>query len=665
MLAGEARTDPPLMNDSKSKWRGAAIAVGLAVLTLAVYGRATTFRYINYDDPLFITNNEIVQQGLTWQGLRYAFTTFDDGNYIPLTWLTQLAVVEVAGTGPAWAHLANALLHAAAVGLLFVFLRRATGAAGRSAVVAGLFALHPLHVESVAWVSERKDVLAAFFWVLGLIAYDAYVRRWSGPRYLVLLAVFAACLLSKPMAVTFPCVLLLLDVWPYGRVKLGLARDTLADLRRVVIEKIPLFAFVAAAAAVTVYGQRFAGSLQSGATFPIGDRVLNALSAYAIYIAQTFWPARLAVFYPWLEGSRLYAWAGAGAVLLLGVTAFCVWQVRRWPYLLVGWLWFAGTLLPVIGLVQVGAQAHADRYTYLPHIGLFIALVWLAADALAEVRVSRVAAGALAGGLCVACAVLTWRQVGYWLNSETLFRHALAVTDNNRLAHSSYGQALYDRGDLDGAEAQYREAIAIDPRYWLDYHNLGLVLLKKDRPVGAARAFRRALDMNPDAEGTWALLGNALAGERDYGGAVRAYRRSLNLDPGQPHVLGDMGAALNVTGHEPDAEAAYRKALALAPEVGAFHYNLALSLMKQGRVEEACRELEATVSRDPDNAFAYFHLVPCRFGAGDTESALDALERAVSLDPSLKQAAQRDPRFQAVLQDARFRRVAGVSEHDG
>lgn len=642
---------------SHDTWRNIAIASALAAAVLALFGQAVTFGFINYDDPLFVANNDMVQRGLTWDGLRYAFTTFDDGNYIPFTWLTHLLVAEFAGTAPGWHHLVSVLLHAACAAALYGVLLRATGYRGRSAAVAFLFALHPLRIESVVWVAERKDVLAALFWILAMLAYDGYVRRRSIGSYLLVLAAFLASLLSKPMAVTFPFALLLLDVWPYRRIRFMRHASRGEPVRRIVLEKVPMLALAAVLAAVTVYGQRAAGSLQTSATFPMPNRILNALASYAIYLAQTFWPVNLTVFYPRMSTPDLYIWAAAGVLLLVAVTAIAVAAFKRHPYVLIGWLWFVGTLVPVIGLVQVGAQSHADRYTYIPHIGLFVMLVWPLAKALAATPRRRIARAAIAAAAVAACAALTWIQIGYWRNSETLFARAIEVTDNNRLAHSALGQALYEQGLLDEAETHYRRALEINPRYALDFHNLGLLLINRGRSGEAVPFLERGVALDPESAGTWYLLGNALAATDRYEDAVDAYRRGLEIEPEQADARVDLGAALAMLGRDTAAEAEYRRALESNPDLSAAHYNLALVLMKTGRPEEACGQFEQAVADDPGNATALFHLAPCRYAAGDVAGAIDAYTRAIERDPTLAEAAQTDPRFTPLRRDPRFREV--------
>jgi tetratricopeptide (TPR) repeat protein len=475
----------------------------LAGLTLAALGRVSGNGFIeDFDDDEYVTRNPAVKAGLTPAGARWALTAFHSHNWHPLTWLSLQADTSLWGRGPWGYHLTNLLLHTANVVLLFTLLYRTTGAAARSATVAGLFAVHPLHVESVAWVSERKDVLCGLFFLLTLLAYVRYALRPGWGRYLAVVGLFALGLLAKPMLVTLPCVLLLLDYWPLGRLwppDTPAAGEKPAPARaspgRLVLEKLPLLVLAVGCSAATLAAQE--RIVQDWEDFPARARLLNALVAYATYLVQAVWPVRLAFFYPH-PGSAVPAGEVAGAVLLLvALSALAAWGTRRHRYLTVGWLWYLGMLVPVIGLVQVGLQGHADRYTYLPLVGVFLMLAWGGADLLARWRVPRAVAAAGGAAVVGVCAVLAWHQADSWRDSPTLWQHALDVTADNYLAH----------------------------------HKLGLLLLKAGEPAEARRHFEAALRIKPELAATHAALARAYEEEGRPDEAIASLQEALRLDP--------------------------------------------------------------------------------------------------------------------------------------
>ena len=421
--------------------------------------------FINLDDPYYVTANPQVLPGITRAGLAWAMTANVASNWHPLTLLSHMLDCQLYGLHPTGHHATSLLLHLANVLLLFAVLRGMTGAAGRSAAVAALFAVHPLHVESVAWVAERKDVLSALFWILAMGAWARYARAPSLGRYLLVFLLMALGLTAKPMVVTLPFALLLLDVWPLDRLGLG--------WKRLAVEKLPLLALSAASSLITLRYQET--SLVPLGVVPWRLRAANALVSYAAYLGKLFLPRHLAVFYP--IQPAIPAWEVAGAaVLLIAITVLAIWRARREPWLLVGWLWFLGTLVPVIGLVQVGRQAMADRYTYIPSIGLFLAVVW----SLAELgRAHRAALATAAGIVILALAATTRVQIGYWSDGATLFRHALAATDDgNYLAHIGLGKALMGEKDWDGAAAQFRAVLARYP--YMGEARAGLETVRKE-----------------------------------------------------------------------------------------------------------------------------------------------------------------------------------------
>jgi len=611
------------------------IYAALLLATFAVYAQVAQFDFVNFDDPDYVVNNPHVRDGITAKGVQWAFTSGEAANWFPVTRLSHMLDVQLFGLRSGWHHLVNVLIHALAALLLFGFLNRATQARWPSALVAFLFALHPLHVESVAWVSERKDVLSAFFWFLALWA---YVR---GRKWLVL-AAFCLGLMSKPMIVTLPFVLLLVDVWPLGRPR------TAARVR----EKIPLFALSAAAAVTTYLVQRGSGAVRALDQFPLGLRIENALITYVVYIARTIWPARLAVFYPYPADVPLWQVALAG-LALAAITVLVLRGSHDRPYLAVGWLWYLGTLLPVIGLVQVGAQARADRYMYVPMVGLAIMLAWW------KPKLVTVPA--------VACIALTWVQVGYWRSSETLFRHALDVTEANYLAHHNLGVALADDpGRLPEAIAQYQAALAIKPDYARARTDLGNALSKIGRLQEAVAQYQAALRLEPDAAIPHNNLGNALSqipGRLPE--AIAEYQAALRFEPNYAEAHNNLGSAYaQMPGRMPDAISEFETALRINPDYAQartnldlaralprnetnsaeVEYNQAVALLKTGREAEAIPHLEAALRFEPNFADAHYNLGVALSGIpGRMPEAIRHLEAALRIkpDPELQQLVSR------------------------
>lgn len=547
------------------------LALGLVLLTLAAFLPALDNGFVDYDDGQYVTANPRVQEGLTLSGVRWALTAEVAGNWHPLTLLSHMLDCQLFGLEPRGHHLTSLLLHLANVVLLFAVLARMTGARWRSALVAALFAVHPTHVESVAWVAERKDVLCALFWLLGMGAYLRYVRRPSVARYLPVAAALALALAAKPMAVTFPLVLLLLDLWPLGRLRLEAGSPGLRTGLALVVEKLPLLAMSLAAGIATLAAQE--ATVSSLARLPFGARLANAAVAGAAYLGKTLVPRELAAFYP-LRGD-LSAWqVAAAAALLAALTAAAVVALRRAPYLTVGWSWFLVTLAPVAGLIQVGAQAMADRYTYLPSIGLFIALAWGAAALVAgrhprpprQHRAAVVVASGLAAVAVVALVPVTRAQVATWADTATLFRHALAVTRDNYLAHINLAYALEEAGGAgDEALAHFRTARAIVPR---------------------------SVEAN-------AALGTALAARGRPAEALPYLRTAVAVDPKDARVRVDLAAALDDLGDREGAIVELRAAVALDPGLAPAHHGLGMLLLAAGRSAEAAVELRAAVGLDP------------------------------------------------------------------
>ena len=561
-------------------WPAAAVAVAAILLYLPALGH----QFLNYDDDLYLTRNPHLRLGLSRAGLAWAFTTDHGANWFPLTWLSWLLDYRIWGLDPRGFHLTNLLLHAASAALLYLVLARLTGAVGRSAFVAGVFALHPVHVEPVAWAATRKDVLSGLFWMLTLWAYVRYAEQRSWRRYLPVAAFLALGLMAKPMLVTLPFVLLLLDYWPLRR--------------RALLEKLPLFALSAASSIVTYRVQSAAGAVQGGDVYPLSIRALNALLSYLTYLRQAFWPSDLAVFYPH-PGADLPRAAALGAGLLIAaVTAVAVATRRRHPYLLVGWLWFLGTLVPVIGLVQLGTQSHADRYLYLPLIGLSMAVAWTVHD-LGAARWPR-APPALGAAALAALALVSVRQLAYWRDSAVLFARALQVTRENAVGHLNLGLELADRREYAEAERHLEEAIRIHPASAPAHGVLAEVLAREGRRAEAVERFRTALRLDPTLSRVHNGFGRALL----EGGAVEEaalhFREALRLDPGYAEAHSNLGVALLRGGSFAEAVEHLREATALDPASGEAHNNWGVALMNRGEMDEAVRHFERAAELDAD-----------------------------------------------------------------
>jgi protein O-mannosyl-transferase len=565
--------------------RPRVIGLALALLTLLVYLPATRDNFINYDDNDYVTENSVVQNGLTWAGIKWAFTTGHASNWHPLTWLSHMTDCELFRLNPGGHHLVNVLFHAANTVLLFSLLLRLTGALWPCAFIAALFAWHPLHVESVAWVAERKDVLSTFFALLTLLSYVRYAQsrvecressaskvnpaldpRPSTLDYFLALLFFALGLMSKPMLVTLPFVILLLDFWPLQRFSFS---STLNSQLSTVFEKWPFFLLAAASCVVTflVQSQRNGDAVASLELIPLHYRLLNTVIAYGRYLLKTVWPVNLAVIYPLPDHlSWIYA-AAATSTAALFIISWLVWRgCGKHPYLLVGWLWFLGTLVPVIGLVQVGSAALADRYTYVPLIGIFIAVTFGGCDLAKRFQIPRIVLAAAASMILAACVILTETQLRYWRDSESLFAHALAVTKNNHVAHVNLGVALEQKGESSRALEQYRAAEQLAPELYHIHSNLGGLLERMGRPAEALAEYREAVRRKPDLAFLHNNLGGEFAALGQFDEALKEFSAAARLDPNYswPHV--ETAKVFFQQGRDTEAVDELRAALRIEPD---------------------------------------------------------------------------------------------------
>ena len=600
------------------------VCLVLTVATLVAFWPVYHSNFVHVDDGDYVLENPRVRTGLTPINISWAFTATHAFNWHPLTWLSHMLDCQLFGVNPRGPHLVNLLLHLANTLLLFLFFAKVTGALWPSALVGALFALHPLHVESVAWVAERKDLLSALFWLATMWAYLWYTRGESLARYLLVVLCLGLGLMAKPMLVTLPLVLLLLDWWPLGRFGAK-------GWRRLLGEKVPLLALVAASCLLTLRAQ--AGAMASLQQIPLAGRLANALVAYVGYLAKMFWPSRLAVFYPhpW---PALPAWqALAAALLLAGISYLVVRYARRRPYLAVGWFWYLGTLVPVIGLVQVGGQAMADRYTYLPLIGIFLSLAWGLADLAAGRRLLGRALTLLAAGALLVCLVLTRVQAGYWRDSTTLLEHAKEVTTNNFIAYTVLIELYGLQGKVEEARAMFRQAITANPGYWLAYDNFGKVLTRQGEVEKAVTLFQQAIRLQPDYADPYINLGKIYGNQGKLAEAMAMFQKAVDINPYMVEAYVNLGKGYANQGNADAAIAMFRKAMEVKPDFAAAYSNLGVEYAMLGKAEEALGMFEKALRLDPDFVEAYNNLGIAYAQQGRTDEAIALFEKALRINP--------------------------------
>jgi len=586
----------------------------LFVAVLILYIPALDSSFVNYDDPAYVTSNSHVLQGLSWSNVAWAFRATTEANWHPLTWVSHMADVQLFGTNPRGHHLTSLLLHGFNVVLLFFLLRRATGCLIRSAAVAGLFAVHPLNVECVAWVAERKSLLSMFFLLLALVAYGSYARKRSIGSYALVMALFALGLAAKPMVVTLPLLLLLWDYWPLRRIAPKYeASPSSPSLLLLVAEKIPLFALSAASSWITLYAQRRGGALGTAELLPLASRIENAIYSYAAYVGKGIWPSGLAVFYPHPENS-LAAWKVFGAAVLVVTITVAAWLYREHHrYLLTGWLWYLAALVPMIGIVQVGRQAMADRYAYLPFVGLFIVAVWGCGELFERLKLSAVFRIAIATAVVVGYASVAFLQVNYWHNSYTLFAHALQVTSHNGIAEDNLGAALMKMGRPDLAQPHFEAAAEFIPHLSTAHYNLAVMQQQQNHPESAKREYELALKYGSDATEiaqSHSNLGFLLIELSDLQGAIEQFNGALQISPDKQNSLLGRGIAEYRQRNLDAAVADLTHAVQIAPLAQADFW-LGRALEDKGQTEAAATAYDAAVRLAP--------------GMAEAEQRLDAL----------------------------------------
>ena len=582
----------------------------LVVVTLVVYWPVQSFDFVNFDDPIYITRNSAIQNGVTWQGILWAFSTFHAANWHPLTWLSHMidfSLYQFRAGGHHWTSLQIHLLNTL---LLFLVLRRMTGASKCSALVAMLFAIHPLHVESVAWISERKDVLSGFFWILTMGCYTYYVERPTVFRYSLVILFLAFGLMSKPMVVTLPIVLLLIDVWPLRRHGNPTTVFDPFFLRFrsfkgkwficLAVEKLPMILLILASCVVTLIAQEKAGAVVSIESIELGDRVANAIASYGAYIRKMLWPNDLAISYPFRED--LLSWkTGLILVALAGISVGAIIRAHSSPFLLVGWLWFLGTLVPVIGIVQVGSQAMADRYTYIPLIGLFMGIAWAGRSVTdRHPRVKKIVIITILV-FCVIMAVGARTQVEAWRNSVTLYEHALGVAPENPIVLNNLGVVYLDAGVPDRAAPLFKRAIDIAPHYQDPWINLGVVALRNEDLVEAKRCMIEAYKINPQNANLRLSMGILLIKKGDLGAAEREFRQVLAIDSHNETANHRLGILLFLQGRLDESQKFLQAALRVSPLNAETYNDIGLVLKQKGNIEEAVMMFQKALYLDPGN----------------------------------------------------------------
>ena len=626
-------------------WRDGGIALGLFLLAMSVFGQTLYYGFLSYDDRAYVTENPIVSRGLTWSGIVWAFTHAHAGNWHPFTTISHMLDCQMFDLHSGSHHLTNTLLHSAAVLLLFFVLRSMTALPWRSFFVAAVFAVHPLHVESVAWIAERKDVLSAVFFMLTLLAYKWYIQKPASGRYFAVGLAFSAALMAKAMVVTAPLILLLLDYWPLRRL------TDFATARKCAVEKIPLFLLSTVCSVVTlVVQQPTTASLEN---LPFWWRVQNALVATLVYLRQTVWPTELAAFYPHPQGGVPVLASAAAAIVLVGITTATWFGRNRRPYLLVGWLWYLIMLGPVIGIVQVGLQSHADRYMYLPQIGIVLAMVWTVCDFVPSNKSARLVV--LTGGVAVtlALAAAAWTQTRYWRENESLWTHALAVTSNNDVAHNNLGNVYLGRGQFDEAIAQFQRALEIRSRESESQYNLGAAL-------------------------SCVNLGTAFTDKGDLDKGIDYYEKAIALAPRYADAHYNLGKALLRQDKTDEAIAQWRATLAIEPNDAEAHASLAGALLRKGELRPAIAEYEAAIKTSEPSVFALNNLAwilatapdaSIRNGPRAVELASGAVrvthEKVPAFVRTLAAAWAENGRFDAANQAAQHARSLALGHNDG
>jgi tetratricopeptide (TPR) repeat protein len=624
------------MYKNSDKNRSLLICLALVLVTLAVFYQVRSFGFINLDDHDYVSENSNIQAGFTLQSVKWAFTTIHTGYWHALTWFSYMLDWQLFGLNAAGYHITNLIFHIANTLLLFLVLKRMTNAIWQSAFVAALFALHPLHVESVAWIAERKDVLSTFFLLLAIWAYVRYVKNPKLKWYLISLVLFALGLMAKPMLVTLPFVLLLLDYWPLNRI----SRINWQTIYRLILEKVPFIFLAAVLSVVTFIAQQSSMAVASLNMIPIRFRICNALISYLEYIGKMFWPTQLAFFYPYPVENASILFTVTSAVLLIAATIFVLRFAKKHRYLLTGWFWYIVTLLPVIGLVQVGSQAMADRYTYVSLIGLFIIIAWSMPELLDKLPYRKIVLVTSSFIVLSVFTVLSYFQLSYWKDNITLCRHALEVTKDNYMAHFVMTDMLFEQNRTEEALQHIYETVRINPDYVPAINSLGVALGRKGKIDEAIGYYKKAIEINPRFVETHLNLASALEAKGRFTEALEQYRAALALSamPDDPDILNRLGCALANSGELDEAVSFYNKALRKAPDSISIHLNLGFALTAGGKLDQAVKEYEKILLAHPDNAVAHNDFGIALARQGKIDDAIAHFNQAVKINPDYDRA---------------------------
>ena len=617
------------------------VSLVLTLITLLIYAQVIAFDFINIDDDIYIAENPFVSRGVNFNNFKWALTAFHASNWHPLTWMSHQLDASFFGLGAGGHHAVNVIFHVANSILLYFVVRKMTGAFWKSAIVAALFAVHPAHIESVAWVAERKDVLSTLLWLGATWFYIRYARNTKETNfYWLAVVLFALGLAAKPMLVTLPFTLILLDYWALERFD----KWNFGNLMPLVKEKIPFFVLTAASVVITILAQGKSGAIQSTELISINDRLQNALLAYAKYVVMLVYPANLGIWYPF-DNDFNPVQVAASLLFLIAVTAFCVWQIKTRKYLFVGWFWFLGTLVPVIGILQVGRQALADRYTYVPYIGLTIAFVWLLGEVFERFRLNKSLVAAICGVCLIVLSIVSFQQISYWRNSETLFARTLAVTSKNYFVENNYCNYLERKNRLAEAAAQCQAAIASDPTLAVAYNTYGTVLMKQNKPVEAKLNFEKTLELDPNytlAQANLVALeinqGNLEAAWQNLSKAIAADKNNFFDSSRLVDAYSSIAVAAMRQKRHAAAEEFFKKALEITPNNLDFRRNLALSLHLQGKTAEGIKTLEDVIRQNPNFPEAYNTLGLIYAEQNRRQEAIAQFQKALQINPNFTPA---------------------------
>ena len=623
------------VDEKRATW---AVCLFLVISTSIVYGQMLNHDFVYYDDHGYVADNSVVKAGLTVAGLTWSFSTMFEEFWHPLTWLSLMLDTQLFGVNPGGYLFTNLVLHILNTLLLFFFLKRTTGSVWQSGFVAALFALHPLHVESVAWIAQRKDVLSTFFWMLTILSYGIYVQRPGCKTYLAVVLFLILGLMAKPMLVTLPFVLLLLDLWPLNRFKdttsvKSICLSALALIR----EKIPLFLIIAAASFVAYLAQQGGGSIMSLAMLSLEKRIANVLVSYTGYIGKMLWPEKLACFYPFPDAFPWWQVGGSFFILAL-ISGFAIRYIRQYPFFIVGWLWYLGTLVPVIGFVKFGAFALADRYSYVPLIGIFVMLAWGVPELMARWQYRRIAAAGLAAVVLVVCLALTWFQVGVWQNHKTLFTHAVKVTTGNYLALNELGKLLREEQRFDEAIGRFLESLRLKPGYIPTYINLGYTYAVQNKIAEAVAYYSEAAQKQPQHPKPHQALGVLFEQQGELEKAVTHLKAALEIDPENAVAHRYLGNALSAQGKLQEAIRHYSESLRIQPTNADVHYNLGVVFEDLGKTAEAAEQYSLAVAGNPENADAHYNLANLLARQREYERAVAQYQKALAIEPDRIQA---------------------------